>query len=162
MENQQTRRKLQTRTIVVIAAFIIAAAVSIIGGYFLSPIWETKKTTSTIAIARASSIPIGTPTLVKYQENVQDGWITTMVTNTTWVVTKDGKNFVAFDPHCTHLGCPYYWNSSENCFVCPCHGGEFTIDGKVITGPPPRSLDRLALVINNGEIELTGQIIKVN
>lgn len=43
---------------------------------------------------------------------------------------------------CTHLGCIPIFNSSEKYFLCPCHGGKFTLDGVNIAGtPPPRPFD---------------------
>ena len=26
---------------------------------------------------------------------------------------------------CTHLGCHVHWNSTEQCWDCPCHGSQF-------------------------------------
>lgn len=43
---------------------------------------------------------------------------------------------------CTHLGCIPLYKSSEKEFLCPCHGGKFTIDGINVEGtPPPRPFD---------------------
>jgi menaquinol-cytochrome c reductase iron-sulfur subunit len=76
-----------------------------------------------------------------------------------WIVTQDSNNFTVFDPHCTHLRCPFYWNDKERKFICPCHNGVFDIDGKVISGPPPRPLDRWESVVIEGQITVTGRII---
>ncbi len=40
---------------------------------------------------------------------------------------------------CTHLGCTL--KAVGQTLVCPCHGGVYTREGKVIGGPPPRDLD---------------------
>ena len=127
--------------------------------YFLAPSWKQTQN-NTYPIARTNNIPVGVPTLVKFEERVPDAWITTTESKGLWVVTKDSENFTVFDPHCTHLNCPYYWDNNEGIFVCPCHGGRFDIDGNVIAGPPPRPLDRWEHIISNGEIEITGRIIK--
>ncbi|PAF52541.1 ubiquinol-cytochrome c reductase iron-sulfur subunit [Helicobacter sp. 13S00477-4] len=43
---------------------------------------------------------------------------------------------------CTHLGCIPIFHSDLKEFLCPCHGGKFTIDGINIPGtPPPRPFD---------------------
>ncbi len=57
---------------------------------------------------------------------------------------EDG-NFSALSPTCTHMGCHVAWNSAEMTWDCPCHGGRFTTDGKVITGPADRDLDRATI-----------------
>jgi glycine/D-amino acid oxidase-like deaminating enzyme/nitrite reductase/ring-hydroxylating ferredoxin subunit len=36
---------------------------------------------------------------------------------------------------CTHLGCIIHWNSTEQCWDCPCHGSHFAPDGAVLNGP---------------------------
>ena len=41
----------------------------------------------------------------------------------------------AFSAACTHLGCHLHWNSFEQCWDCPCHGSQFSIDGAVLNAP---------------------------
>lgn len=36
---------------------------------------------------------------------------------------------------CTHLKCHVHWNSTEQCWDCPCHGSQFGPDGSVLNGP---------------------------
>lgn len=42
---------------------------------------------------------------------------------------------------CTHLGCLYKWNTSNDRFECPCHGSKFLKTGTRIDGPARRNLD---------------------
>jgi cytochrome b6-f complex iron-sulfur subunit len=56
---------------------------------------------------------------------------------------EDGQDtFVALYAVCTHLGCLPKWVDVNNRFECPCHGSKYEVDGKYISGPAPRSLDR--------------------
>jgi len=36
---------------------------------------------------------------------------------------------------CTHLGCIVHWNSTEQCWDCPCHGSQFAPGGAVLNAP---------------------------
>jgi glycine/D-amino acid oxidase-like deaminating enzyme/nitrite reductase/ring-hydroxylating ferredoxin subunit len=42
---------------------------------------------------------------------------------------------------CTHLGCHVHWNSTEQCWDCPCHGSQFDRNGAVLAGPAITSLE---------------------
>lgn len=44
--------------------------------------------------------------------------------------------------HCAHLGCPTRWLPDKGLIVCPCHGGEYDINGGYVAGPPPQGLFR--------------------
>jgi menaquinol-cytochrome c reductase iron-sulfur subunit len=156
-ENKNITRRKFLKYVVLGGAGLVAAAIATpVVGDFLSPAWR-KATTPTVPIARADSIPVGIPTFVRFEERVPDAWLVTTQSEGLWVVTKDGKNFTLFDPHCTHLNCPFYWDEKQGIFICPCHGGRFDIDGKVLAGPPPRPLDQWNYILNQGEIEVTGR-----
>ncbi len=59
-----------------------------------------------------------------------------------WLVKQTDRSVVAFVPFCTHQACVYAWKPDQSHFVCPCHPGIFTIDGTVVSGPPPGPLWR--------------------
>jgi len=154
-----SRRKFLKYVVVGGGCLAAAAIVTPLAGYFLSPAWQ-QKGKLTLPVARVDSIPLGTPIFVRFEQRVQDAWVVNTQSQGLWIVTTDGKNFTCFDPHCTHLNCPYYWDDIQKIFICPCHGGQFDINGNVLAGPPPRPLDRLEFIINQGEIEITGNIIR--
>ena len=45
---------------------------------------------------------------------------------------------------CPHMGCVLRWNALEGSWDCPCHGSQFTGDGRVVNGPSPVDLKDLA------------------
>lgn len=55
--------------------------------------------------------------------------------------------FVAFSAICTHLGCVIRWLPEKGEFLCPCHGGRFASDGKVLGGPPPKPLQTIPIAL---------------
>jgi Rieske Fe-S protein len=71
--------------------------------------------------------------------------------------------FVAFNTVCPHLECPIEL-PDDDVFICPCHGGFFSIiDGTVLGGPVPRPLPAIKLEIDEGTgdiyaVELIGEI----
>ncbi|MBA5867134.1 MAG: Rieske 2Fe-2S domain-containing protein [Nitrospira sp. CR1.3] len=62
------------------------------------------------------------------------------------LVLKTDEGVAAFSRRCTDLGCLVSWNRERQQFICPCHQGTFDKAGLNISGPPPRPLDRLAIV----------------
>ena len=51
----------------------------------------------------------------------------------------------AVSPVCTHAGCIVNFNTAEQSWDCPCHGGRFDTSGKVICGPPQKNLAQISL-----------------
>lgn len=64
-------------------------------------------------------------------------------------------DFTAFSAVCTHLGCIVQWLPEKSEFLCPCHAGRFSADGKVLAGPPPKPLESLPVDLE-GENVLIG------
>jgi glycine/D-amino acid oxidase-like deaminating enzyme/nitrite reductase/ring-hydroxylating ferredoxin subunit len=58
--------------------------------------------------------------------------------------SKTGE-ITALNPVCTHAKCIVNFNSEEKSWDCPCHGGRFDINGKVLTGPPRGDLQQVQL-----------------
>lgn len=156
-KTQMSRRKFLGYLIGGIGGVIGVVVATPLVGYFLSPAWRKSKSLLT-PIARTSDIPVGVPTFVTYEERMRDGWFVSTSSKGAWVVTSDGKEFIVFDPRCTHLNCPFYWDKQKEIFLCPCHDGRFDIDGNVTGGPPPRPLDRLEVMVKDDTILLSGRI----
>jgi cytochrome b6-f complex iron-sulfur subunit len=62
----------------------------------------------------------------------------------------------AFDTKCSHAGCNVRFEGTR--FVCPCHGGVYDLDGKNVSGPPPRPLLELAVAQDNGGLVVSRQV----
>ena len=132
--------------------FLIGAALLVpAAGYFLSPAWK-KHIEDWVLLGETKKIPVGKPTKIEFIQRRKDGWMTVEEKRTAWVLTRDGKEFTVFDPRCTHLGCPYRWDEAKEKFLCPCHAAVFDVDGQVISGPPPRPLDRYDVKVEAGKL----------
>jgi cytochrome b6-f complex iron-sulfur subunit len=67
-------------------------------------------------------------------------------------IVNNGEGVYALSPVCTHLGCLVKYNRHAGGFLCPCHGGKYDIQGNVVAGPPPMSLPKLPLKIENERV----------
>jgi menaquinol-cytochrome c reductase iron-sulfur subunit len=68
---------------------------------------------------------------------------------------EDPNTYVAVSTRCAHLGCPVSFVAAAGTFICPCHGGVYDFEGKVIGGPPVRPLDRFQTrVASDGTLEI--------
>ncbi|HET9753181.1 MAG TPA: Rieske (2Fe-2S) protein [Myxococcales bacterium] len=50
----------------------------------------------------------------------------------------------ALSARCTHEGCTVQYVPGDSLIWCACHNGRFDLEGRVISGPPPRPLSRYA------------------
>lgn len=136
-----SRREFLKRSIFGLGGLITLGLAVPSGIYVLSPLWKSNEE-EWVEIGDIAKIPRGDPIKVDYVRRKKDGWVTVEERSSVWVVTPDGQDFTVFDPRCTHLGCPYRWESNKRQFLCPCHNGIFSIDGAVLGGPPPHPLNR--------------------
>jgi menaquinol-cytochrome c reductase iron-sulfur subunit len=103
-----------------------------------------------IRLGSASKVELNTPTLFKTTIEKQTGWINTEEEFSGYVLTTNGQEFVVMSNVCTHLGCRVRWIPEKDGFYCPCHNGVFAKDGSVVSGPPPRALDRFEVKVEDG------------
>jgi menaquinol-cytochrome c reductase iron-sulfur subunit len=101
-----------------------------------------------------SQLQPGTPVEMVFRRNRVDGWKLVSEKSTAWVVKTADQNVIAFAPQCTHLGCAYHWDEQKDQFLCPCHSSTFALDGKVLSGPAPRPLDRYENKVQNSKLLL--------
>ncbi|MEO8091174.1 MAG: ubiquinol-cytochrome c reductase iron-sulfur subunit [bacterium] len=64
------------------------------------------------------------------------------------------EQYIAISTRCAHLGCPVRFVPASSTFICPCHGGVYDFEGKVIGGPPVRPLDRFQTRVNGDQLEI--------
>ncbi len=148
-----TRRTFHLAVIYVLGAIITLALAIPTAMYLLIPPRSRKRTTW-IDAGDISQLKAGEPVELSFQQNRLDGWKLVTEKKTAWVVKEADNKIVAFGPQCTHLGCAYHWEAAMDQFVCPCHGSDFSIEGKVLAGPAPRPLDRYLTKIENNRLQI--------
>lgn len=53
----------------------------------------------------------------------------------------DGE-YRALSAVCTHLGCTVQYRGADRSIWCACHDGVYDLEGRNVSGPPPRPLER--------------------
>lgn len=67
------------------------------------------------------------------------------------VHTAEGE-FHAMSATCTHLSCTVQYRSDLHQVWCACHNGTYDLDGRNISGPPPRPLQAFQVHVRGDEI----------
>jgi Rieske Fe-S protein len=89
---------------------------------------------------------------VVVERRVEDGYMTRKLKERLAVVrdASSPAGLVVLSTTCSHLGCGVAWSAARKAFLCPCHGGVYAADGRVLAGPPPRPLARIPIVVAGG------------
>ena len=58
----------------------------------------------------------------------------------------------AFSAVCTHLNCTVQYQEASRQIWCACHNGLYDLNGRVVSGPPPRPLDEFTVHIRGEEV----------
>jgi len=137
------RRSFQQIVIGAIGAAMTAAlAIPAVSYLFAIPKSRSTKKDGWVDAGDISQVPLNTPEEVVFRRTRVDGWKISAERATAWVIRKGPSEVIALAPQCTHLGCAYHWEDSHKEFQCPCHTSSFSPEGKVLSGPAPRALDR--------------------
>lgn len=68
------------------------------------------------------------------------------------IINSPEKGFIAVSRICTHLGCLVEYNRGKQRLLCPCHAGNFDVNGNVLSGPPPKPLAIIPLKIDGDNV----------
>lgn len=150
MEEKVDRRKFLESSLGiltgVVAFMTLGGIVSVFGSVVYPPKRniEGKIKLGWLKVGNLKELQEETPKLVEYGEDK------------VFLVKMKGGEVLALNAACTHLGCLVVWNEKEKKYKCPCHAGVFAIDGKRLSGPPPRDLDKFNVKLVGGSILIKG------
>ena len=71
------------------------------------------------------------------------------------LVRLDETEWRAFSAICTHLNCTVQFRDSTRQIWCACHNGFYDLNGKVVSGPPPRPLEEFVVHIRGDEVVIS-------
>lgn len=124
--------------------------------YIVGPVLQRTEVQDWIRLGSVAKVELDKPTLFKTRIERKTGWIVNEEEITVYVLTEDGRDFVAMSNICTHLGCRIRWVADSEQFFCPCHNGVFDKNGGIVSGPVPRPLDRFELKVEDGQLYILG------
>ncbi len=153
-EQGGTERRVFFLSFIFSIAGIVSAALGLPAlAYLLFPP-KISRASNWVDAGSAGELKVGQPEEFTFRKVQVDGWKVKSDKATAWVVKLTENDIVAYSPSCTHLGCAYHWDAEKNQFLCPCHTSVFAIDGKVVSGPAPRPLDRYEVRLEGNELWL--------
>jgi len=68
------------------------------------------------------------------------------------IINTPDKGFIVLSKICTHLGCLVEYDKIKSRLLCPCHAGVYSLDGNVVSGPPPKPLRKFPVKVEGEEI----------
>lgn len=142
------------RTFVTAAATGIGAALAgVLGRLAVAP--RASTTEQWIRATRLADLDPGKPRPIVVAVPRQEGWSRTRANETVFLVWNGLTEVRAMSATCTHLGCRVRWDQGAGRFKCPCHGGEYDAEGRVVSGPPPGPLPAIAArITDDGDVEV--------
>lgn len=100
---------------------------------FLIPPASGEPVTQSVVAAQASQVKPSSGMLFKFGS--RPGLL---------IRTPDGE-LQAFNAVCTHLDCTVQYKADTAQIWCACHNGLYDLSGNVVSGPPPRPLERFVV-----------------
>ena len=146
------RRRVLVAFVNAVVGLISGSLAALLGVFAFRP---RNESTNRRWIRAASLLDLtpGTPVPRVLTVRRSDGWYRERVRQTVFLV-RDGDSVKALSATCTHLGCQVRWEREKKQFLCPCHGGVYDAQGRVLDGPPPRPLDSVDVRVDTSSDEV--------
>jgi cytochrome b6-f complex iron-sulfur subunit len=110
-----------------------AAAIAYPVGRFLVPPASGEPATQSVVAGRAGSLRPNSAAIFKFGSRPG-------------VVVRTAEGEVrAFSAVCTHLDCTVQFKADTSQLWCACHNGTYDLGGNVVSGPPPRGLEKFTV-----------------
>ncbi len=107
--------------------------------YLVPPASEESSTVSAVA-ARASALGPNAGIVFKFG-------------NKPGILVRDqAGDLHAFNAVCPHLGCTVQYRPETADIWCACHNAVFDVTGQIVSGPPPRPLERLEVHVRGEDL----------
>ncbi len=71
------------------------------------------------------------------------------------IVRKSEKEYLVFSSVCRHKKCNVKYKDEKKLFVCPCHGSNYDLTGKVVKGPSTGNIPQYAAVLSGTKLTVS-------
>lgn len=100
---------------------------------YLIPPASGEPATASVVVGKAAALKPNSGTIFKFGN--KPGIV---------IKTTDGE-IRAFSAVCTHLECTVQFKPDTSQIWCACHNGLYDLGGNVVSGPPPRALEKFVV-----------------
>jgi len=151
-----TRRRAFTVAGQAVGGIATAAVLLPAAGFALAPVFEEEEVIWQPVGETGDFAPDSyKPAIITIVEDIgETGKSTAYIRRGSPDLGEEPDTYIAVSTRCAHAGCPVRFVEAAGNFICPCHGGVYDFQGKVIGGPPVRPLDRFQTRVNNGQVEV--------
>jgi cytochrome b6-f complex iron-sulfur subunit len=143
IKNQPIKRRNFISIIFSLSLFTWIAAVLYPVFKYLLPPEVQEVSVNNINIGEINDFPINSSKIVRFGRKP------------VLVVRKDSGDFRALSAKCTHLDCNVQYKSDTKQIWCACHNGFYNLEGKNISGPPPKPLSQYIVNIIDEKIMIS-------
>ena len=107
---------------------------------YLKPPTQAEVEVNSVNVGKSSSIALNSGQIIKFGNKP-----------VLLIRTAQG-NFKAFSATCTHLDCTVQYKNDLGLIWCACHNGKYDLNGRNISGPPPRPLDEYRVILQGEDV----------
>jgi cytochrome b6-f complex iron-sulfur subunit len=127
---------------VILSGGILALIGSILYPIFayLKPPKEGEVEVSSVKVGKLQNIEKNSGTIVKFG------------TKPVILIRTESGDLRAFSATCTHLDCTVQYRKDYGMIWCACHNGKYDLNGRNVSGPPPRPLNEYKVVIQDDNV----------
>ncbi|MDP1678075.1 MAG: ubiquinol-cytochrome c reductase iron-sulfur subunit [Bacteroidota bacterium] len=107
---------------------------------YLKPPKQAEVEVNSVNVGKSSSIALNSGQIIKFG------------TKPVLLVRTAQGNFKAFSAVCTHLDCTVQYKNDLGLIWCACHNGKYDLNGRNISGPPPRPLSEYRVTLQGDDV----------
>ena len=143
------RRRALVTLINTLAALLSGGLAALLGVFAVKPGRASAAAPRWLRAGTATDLVPNQPIARVLSVPSHDGWYRARTRQTVFLVRTGDRSVRALSATCTHLGCQVQWDGDAKKFRCPCHGGAYDLEGRVVEGPPPRPLASIEAQIDD-------------